>query len=447
MRLSISLLFVFSFGFSFGQNQAPETITLAQAVEYGLANNRSVLNANREVQKAYKERWNTIAIGLPQISSNVDYQNFIELPVSLVPAEFFGGKKGEFAELRFGTQQNLVAGVRLNQLLFDGSYLVGLEASKVYLDISKNVLEKTEIEVRKSIVNTYASVLLAQENVAILEKNKTQLEANLTELRALLQNGFEEEESVEQLRLTLAEINTQLRYAQNLNEITLKMLKLLLGIPIENSLALVDSLETLINDGLFQSPLPETENSAYNIDIKIAENNLASESLLFKLEQSKSLPRLSAFVNGNYSGFGDEFNFFNADQKWFGSSLFGVSLQVPLFSSLGKSALKQKAKIAVAQAQTELEETQSRVQLEIASAENDYQLAVETYFTSKENLALAENIELKNQTKYFEGIASSFELREAQLQLYGAQRNYLQSIQNIIAKKAALMALLNLPQE
>jgi outer membrane protein TolC len=225
------------------------------------------------------------------------------------------------------------------------------------------------------------------------------------------------------------------------------MLKLLLGIPIENSLALVDSLETLINDGLFQSPLPETENSAYNIDIKIAENNLASESLLFKLEQSKSLPRLSAFVNGNYSGFGDEFNFFNADQKWFGSSLFGVSLQVPLFSSLGKSALKQKAKIAVAQAQTELEETQSRVQLEIASAENDYQLAVETYFTSKENLALAENIEQKNQTKYFEGIASSFELREAQLQLYGAQRNYLQSIQNIIAKKAALMALLNLPQE
>jgi outer membrane protein TolC len=210
---------------------------------------------------------------------------------------------------------------------------------------------------------------------------------------------------------------------------------------------LVDSLETLINDGLFQSPLPETENSAYNIDIKIAENNLASESLLFKLEQSKSLPRLSAFVNGNYSGFGDEFNFFNADQKWFGSSLFGVSLQVPLFSSLGKSALKQKAKIAVAQAQTELEETQSRVQLEIASAENDYQLAVETYFTSKENLALAENIEQKNQTKYFEGIASSFELREAQLQLYGAQRNYLQSIQNIIAKKAALMALLNLPQE
>lgn len=447
MRSIINLLFSLFLSLTFGQNQVPEAITLAEAIDYGLANNRSIVNANREVQKAFKERWNTIAIGLPQVSSSVDYQNFIELPVSLVPAEFFGGQEGEFAELRFGTQQNFVAGVRVSQLLFDGSYLVGLEASKVYLDISKNVLEKTEIEVRKSIVNTYAAVLLAQENVRILKQNNAQLEKNLMDLRALFQNGFQEEESVEQLRLTLAEINTQLRYADNLAQITLKMLKLLLGISIESPLTLTDHLENLIDDGLFQSPSDLEETLENNIDIKIAENNLASEALLYKLEQSKSLPKLAAFLNGNYSGFGNEFNFFESDQKWFGSSLFGVSLQIPLFSSFGKSALRQKAKISVAQAQTELEETQSKIALEMATAKNDYQLAVETYFTAKENVALAENIEQKNQTKYFEGLVTSFELREAQLQLYGAQQSYLQSIQNMIAKKAALIALLNLPQE
>jgi outer membrane protein TolC len=263
----------------------------------------------------------------------------------------------------------------------------------------------------------------------------------------LFENGFQEEESVEQLRLTLAEINTQLRYAQNLETITLNMLKLLLGIPIENALSLLDSLESLIDDGLFESFTNQSKSIANNIDVKIAENNLASESLLYRYEQSKALPKLSAFINGNYSGFGNQFNFLKSDQKWFGSSLIGVSLNVPIFSSFGKSAMRQKAKIAVEQAQTDLEETQSRVQVEIASAKNDYQLAVETYFTSKENLTLAVNIEKKNQTKYFEGIATSFELREAQLQLYGAQRNYLQSIQNIIAKKAALLAILNLPQE
>lgn len=447
MKIFFCLLFLFIYSSSKGQEKVPNAVTLLNAIEYGLKNNRAIINANRDVKKAYKDKWNTIALGLPQIISSVDYQNFIELPVSLVPAEFFGGEKGEFAELRFGTEQNIIAGVRLNQLLFDGSYLVGLEASKIFLSISQNVLEKTQIEVRKNIVNTYASVLLAQENVSILEKNKSQLNANLIELRALFENGFQEEESIEQLRLTLAEINTQLRYAQNLQTITLNMLKLLLGIPIEKYLSLLDNLESLIDDGLFESSTNQTGSVANNIDVKIAENNLVSESLLYRYEQSKALPKLSAFINGNYSGFGNQFNFLKSDQKWFGSSLIGISLNVPVFSSFGKSALRQKAKIAMEQAQTDLEEIQNRVQLEIASAKNDYQLAVETYFTSKENLTLAENIEKKNQTKYFEGIASSFELREAQLQLYGAQRNYLQSIQNVIAKKATLIAILNLPQK
>jgi len=127
--------------------------------------------------------------------------------------------------------------------------------------------------------------------------------------------------------------------------------------------------------------------------------------------------------------------------------LFGVNLQVPLFSSLKRRALSQKAKIAVSQAEAELTETQERVSIEIQAAENDYQLAVENYFTNKENLELATRIKEKNQTKYFEGVASSFELREAQLQLYSAQNNYIKSIQEIIQKKLSLETLLNLPQQ
>ena len=133
MKIFFCLLFLFIYSSSKGQEKVPNAVTLLNAIEYGLKNNRAIINANRDVKKAYKDKWNTISLGLPQIISSVDYQNFIELPVSLVPAEFFGGEKGEFAELRFGTEQNIIAGVRLNQLLFDGSYLVGLEASKIFL--------------------------------------------------------------------------------------------------------------------------------------------------------------------------------------------------------------------------------------------------------------------------------------------------------------------------
>ncbi|MGA1545608.1 MAG: TolC family protein [Flavobacteriaceae bacterium] len=448
MTSKTALLLLFAISYFTSQAQTlPDAVSLEEAIAFGEQNNRTVKKASMEVQKAYKEKWSTIAIGLPQISATANYQNFVELPTSLIPAQFFGGKEGEFAEVQFGTPQTMDAGVTLQQLVFDGSYIVGLQASNIFLKISKNVLEKTLLEVRKSIVNTYSTVLLVRENISFLEKNKTNLNKNLEELNQLFRNGFEEEESVEQLRLTLSSIETQLRYAKNLERISLDMLKLLMGFPTQSPLLLSDTLEALTNESLFNASAPENINLDYNIDVKIAQNNLLSENLLYKYERSKNLPRLSAFLNGNYTGNSQSFTFTQADQKWFGAALFGVNLQVPLFSSLKNRAISQKAKIAVSQAETELTETKERISIEIQAAENDYKLAVENYFTNKENLGLATRIEQKNQTKYFEGVASSFELREAQLQLYSAQNNYIKSIQEVIQKKLSLETLLNLPQQ
>jgi len=424
----------------------PEAVTLEEAIEFGLENNRNIINANLEVQKAYKEKWKTIATGLPQLSARADYQNFIELPTSLIPAQFFGGNDGEFAEVQFGTPQTMSAGITLNQLIFDGSYVVGIEATKVYLDASKNILEKTVLEIRKNIVNSYFSVLLVRANVGFLEKNRDNLNNNLTELIQLFKNGFDEEQSVEQLRLTLSSVESQLRYAQNMERTTLNMLKLLLGFPTASPLFLSDSLEVLTTPDLFQIS-DENFKTENNIDIKIAENNLLSESLLYRYERSKSLPRISAFLNGNYTGNSESFTFTNVDQKWFGASLFGVQLQVPIFSSLKRRASSQKAKISVSQARSLLKETKERIFIETQAASNKYKLAIENYFTAKENLALANRIKDKNQIKYFEGMVGSFELRQAQLQLYSAQNNYIKAIQSVVQKKIGLETLLNTSQQ
>ena len=424
----------------------PELVSLEEALAFGEQNNRNIKKASMEIRKAYKDQWSTIAIGLPQISANADYQNFIELPTSLIPAQFFGGNEGEFAEVQFGTPQTMTAGLTLQQLIFDGSYIVGLEASKIFLKISENIFEKTLLEIRKNIVQTYSSVLLARENIIFLEKNKNNLEKNLLELNQLYENGFEEEESVEQIRLTLSGVKTQLRYVNNIERITLDMLKLLMGFPIKSPLILSDNLEKLTNDSLFNFKVPENLSLDNNIDIKIAENNLLSETLLYRYERSKGLPRLSAFLNGNYTGNSESFTFTQQGQKWFGAALLGINLQIPVFSSLRRSALSQKAKIAMLQAENDLTETQERILIEVKAAENDYKLAVENYFTNKENLELAKRIEKKNQLKYFEGVTSSFELREAQLQLYSAQNNYIKSIQEVIQKKLSLQTILNTPQ-
>ena len=424
----------------------PELVSLEEALAFGEQNNRNIKKASMEIRKAYKDQWSTIAIGLPQISANADYQNFIELPTSLIPAQFFGGNEGEFAEVQFGTPQTMTAGLTLQQLIFDGPYIVGLEASKIFLKISENIFEKTLLEVRRNIVQTYSSVLLARENIDFLKKNKNNLEKNLLELNQLYENGFEEEESVEQIRLTLSGVKTQLRYINNVERITLDMLKLLMGFPIKSPLILSDDLEKLTNDSLFNFKVPENLSLDNNIDIKIAENNLLSETLLYRYERSKGLPRLSAFLNGNYTGNSESFTFTQQGQKWFGAALLGINLQIPVFSSLRRSALSQKAKIAMLQAESDLTETQERILIEVKAAENDYKLAVENYFTNKENLELATRIEKKNQLKYFEGVTSSFELREAQLQLYSAQNNYIKSIQEVIQKKLSLQIILNTTQ-
>ena len=182
-----------------------------------------------------------------------------------------------------------------------------------------------------------------------------------------------------------------------------------------------------------------------NIDYRIAQNDKTSKELLLKYEKSKALPTLNAFINGGYAGYSDSFTFTHKDQKWFGSSLFGVSLNIPIFSSLERSARTQQAKINLEKSKDDLIETEQKIQLQIASAKSNYQFAIEDYDNKKQNLQLAERIEAKNETKFFEGVASSFDLRQAQLQLYTAQQDYLQAMLDVIAKKAELETILNTP--
>lgn len=422
---------------------AQQSFSLEEAINHALENNRNAINASRDVEAAKKQKWETTAIGLPQINATVDYQNFLKQQVSLIPAEFFGGNAGEFEEVTFGTKQNVNATATLSQLIFDGSYLVGLQSAKVFLEISRNAKVKTDLEVRKSVVNAYGNVLLAEESVGILEKNRKTLEENLFEIQKTFENGLAEEESVEQLQITLSEIENSLNNTIRLKTIAYKMLNMALGLDINAQLDLKDSLEDLLMYNIASGiTADETFSLENNIDYKIAKNDERSKQLLLKLEKSKALPSLSAFINGGYQAYSDEFTFLEGDQEWFGSSLLGVSLKIPIFSSLQRTAKTQRAKIEYEKAQTSLTETEQRIRLELANAESNFQYAVESYNTSKKNLELAERIEHKNQVKFTEGIASSFDLRQAQTQLYTTQQQYLKAMLDVINNRAALDTIL-----
>ena len=212
------LLFLLLIKILFAQNES-NSISFSEAVEISLTYNLEMQNANKELEKAYKEKWKTISIGLPEITSSFVYQNYIELPTSLVPAEFFGGKLGEFAEINFGTEQTANASIKLNQLIFDGTYIIGLQGIKLFLDVAKNVKKKTEQNVKSSVISAYTNLLLSKENLKILRLNSSNLKQNISETEELFENGFIEEESLEQLKLTYNEIMSQLNYAEELEKI------------------------------------------------------------------------------------------------------------------------------------------------------------------------------------------------------------------------------------
>ncbi|WP_340076045.1 TolC family protein [Leptobacterium sp. I13] len=417
--------------------------SLEEAINYALENNRMAINAQRDIEAAKKQKWETTATGLPKIDASIEYQNFLKQQVSLIPAEFFGGEPGTFSEIIFGTKQSASATATLKQLLFDGSYLVGLQSAKVFLKISKNAKVKTDLEVRKAVIEAYGNVLLAEESVLILEKNKNALQKNVDETEKIYENGLAEEEDLEQLQITLANITSDLNNALRLKDIAYKLFNITLGIDLNVEVEFTESLENLtvqnINQALIEAPF-DVES---NIDYLIANNNKRSQELLLKLEKSRALPTLNAFLNGNYQGFNDEFRFLSREQQWFGSSLLGVTLNIPVFSSLERSARTQRAKIELEKATTDLTETEQKIKLQLESARSEYQFAIEQYSTSKQNLNLAERIERKNQIKYTEGITSSFELRQAQLQLYASQQEYLQAMLDVVTKKAALETIFN----
>ena len=419
------------------------SFTLQEAIDYALLNNRTAKNAALDIEAAKQQKWETTSTGLPQISAEIGYQNFLKQQVSLIPAEFFGGNPGEYSEVIFTTKQSITATATLNQKIFDGSYLVGLQSAKVFLEISKNAKIKTDLEVRKAVINAYGNVLLAEESVAIIEKNKSILEKNLYDLTKIFENGLEEEESVEQLQITLSGVNSTLNNTTRLKILAYQMLNITLGLDVYNKTILTDSLESLTVKNMSLELIDSNLDLDNSIDYQIAENDKRAKELMLKLEKSKALPTLSTFINGGYSGYGDDFKFTSKEQKWFGSSLFGVNMNIPIFSSLGRSAATQRAKINLEKAKDDLIETEQILQLQTATAKSDYQFAIEDYDNKKQNLNLAERIEQKNQTKFFEGIASSFDLRQAQTQLYTAQQEFLQAMLDVINKKAALKTLLN----
>lgn len=451
MRLFISVpwaslfILILNFSVSWANPHNPnETLQLSleEAREYAAEHSFGMRKARADLRIAEEQIWETTAAGLPQVNASVGYNYYLDIPTSLVPAEFFGGEPGEFAEIQFGTEQNVTATASVEQLIFDGQYIVGLRASRIFRDLANQTLQRSEAEIKQSVTETYLLVLLARENLGMVRQNLGNMEQQLHETREMLREGFTDPINVDQLQLTVSNMENRIAALERQHEVTSKLLKFQLGLDMDQNLELTDKLEDL--HGVLLSDLgAATAFSPRNhIDYRITQSQESMSLMTLRREQSAYLPSLSASFTRQEMAMRDEFNFFDGDQSWFPSTYFGVNLTIPIFSSGMRASRVQQARLELEKSRTAREEVYHFLDLQMQEAMADYHTAMEQYANEQDNLDLAARIFERTTTMFREGMASSLELTQANDQMITTRANYYQALFEVLnAENNMLRAL------
>lgn len=444
--MKLLLLFVFSFLISFAQEtetlQQVQSFSLEEAIKYAVENSFSTQQTRLAVTKAEKKVNETIAIGLPQINATTEYQNMLDLPVSLIPAEFFGGQPGEFAEVSFGTQHNASFGVTLSQLVFSGEYFIGLQATTIYKDISIKQHTKTEKDVRQNVSKSYYLMLISQKSLEIIDSTLKNMNVLVEETQKTFEKGFIDDLTLDQLKLTQKNIQKSKESIERMLTVSERLLKFQLGIDFDKQITLTNKLDDFVDTDYLNSLTISSFDINSNINYQIAELNVVVNQNLLKYQKSTFLPTISAFLsyskNGMNNNFGDLFT-----SDWYPTTVAGLQMNIPIFSSGARRARVQQAKIDVESAEVIEKQTLQGLNTEVLQKQNDLHAAINTFNFEVENMELSKKIYDKTLVKFKQGMASNTDLTQAQNQYLGTQSNYFTALVEMLNKKAELENLLS----
>ncbi len=420
-----------------------QEFTLKQAQDYAVQHNFQSKNAVIDIALADKKIRETLAQGLPQAEASIGYTNFIRLATQLIPAEFFGGNPGEYMEIQFGTKNNASVQAQLSQLVYSGSYFVGLKMSKVAREMSNLQLEQVKLDVKQAITSAYILCLVAEKNQELMKETITTMEALVKDSKAMQGTGFMQETDVDKLSLLLSDLKTNQLNAANQIRNAYSLLKFNMGLTFKDEIRLTDNLDLLLMATDPAGLLAQEYDLRNNVSFRMmtAQQDLAK--LQINLAKSEYQPVVTAFLSQTENAQRNEFNFFNFDQKWFPTSIFGVNVGIPIFSS-GKRYYKvQQANLNFEKSVNTKRQVEESLALGTLTARNNFEVSVETFRNKRDNFDLARKIYAKEQIRYKAGVASTTDLNQSYNQLLQAQGTYLGTMMDLFTKKIELQKMYN----
>ncbi len=414
-------------------------MTLQQAQDYAIKNAFKAKNAAYDAEVAKYTTESLKAIGLPQINGSVQFNHYIYNPYTIIPPGTFG--PDEF-RVRFGNPFTTTIGATASQLLFDGTWLVALEAARSYEQFQSQNVKKSAVEVKSDIAGAYYLSLIALENSRLIKESKVELVNTLIQTEALLEAGYTEMENVDQLQLSVNDLNIQISYSDEQAKLANDMLKFQMGLPLSTELVLTENL-----DSFMASSSGDLINTAFNaesnLDVQIANSGLMLQQLNLKAKKAAYLPNLSTFLNFQTAAYRQEFNFFDTTKPYLYGNLWGVQLNVPILSGGMRKNEVKKVEVEVKRMEETASYTKKATELEFRSARSELKNALEAYTATKSSLALAKSILNKAQIKFKEGLGTSFDVTQRNTQLIQTQGAYIQSMMKVLNAKTRLSKALN----
>ncbi len=417
---------------------AQQSFTLAEAVAYAEKNHASVKNANLDILNA-DARVNEIkAMGLPQLNGNLNYTNNYKIASMFVPAKTFNpnAKDGEVSALKFGVPQAGNTGIALNQLLFNGSYTLGLKAADVYKELSAKSLIQTKQELASNVSKAYYGILVNQERLNLLYTNIGRIDSLIHDTKAMNVQGFVEKLDVQRLEVQASNLKTETNNIEHLQELGLYLLKFQMGMKIDEPISLKDKLSEI---DLASIKPEESADFKYvnRMEYSILQTQQHLAELDLKNQKAANLPRVNLTANYGYNTGRQKFTDLFTN-PWFSNGNFGIGVQVPIFDGFARKYKTMQAENALQKVKNSYTILENSIDMQIKQATISLKNSWESLNENQKNMELAKEIVRVSKIKYKQGVGTNLEILNAEAALKESQTNYYNSLYNALIAKVDL---------
>ncbi|MFI5156810.1 MAG: TolC family protein [Chitinophagales bacterium] len=407
--------------------------SIKDAIDYGTKHSAEVKNALLGYKLQEQTNRAVTSEALPQISGSISSIDNVIIATQLLPGEFAGQPAGTFIPIKFGTQYNTNLVATLKQVIFDGQVFVGLQARKTALAYYQKNAELTEQNIRVNIYKVYYQLLLSRTQVDLIDENIKRAEELLNNTTVLYKNGFSERLDVDKATVQLANLQTE-KIQTNFNiENGYLGLKILLGMPMRDSLVLKDTLTyEMVRDVKLGENLGQY---ADRKDYQLLRLNQDLNEFDIKRYRKMYIPTVS--LNGYISqnAFRTQFDIFSSKGEWYPSGYVSVNINIPIFDGFYKDANIKKAKISLEQTQNQMEALKINIDGQVKQAQIRFISALSVLDVQKKNMDLAQSVYEQTRKKYEQGVGSNTEITTAESDLKQAQTSYITALYNTVIAK------------